>query len=85
MLALLVFQPASLHVRPAGLDVAPVGLVDLVHGGEVVHIGEEDVDLDDVLDGGAGLLEDGRQVLDALVLFQVSITGLRVSGGGLTV
>lgn len=55
-------------LRSAGLDVAPVGAVDLVHLGKVGHVGEEDVDLDDLLEGGAGGLEDGRQVLDALVL-----------------
>lgn len=33
--------------------------------GKVVHVGEEDVDLDDLLDAGAGRGEDGLQVLDA--------------------
>lgn len=56
------------NLRSAGLDVAPVGAVDLVHLGKVGHVGEEDVDLDDLFEGGTGLLEDGRQVLDALVL-----------------
>lgn len=54
--------------RPDGLDLAPVLRVDLVHGGKVGHVGDEDIDLDDVLDGGASSLEDGLQVLDALVL-----------------
>lgn len=56
------------NVRAAGLDVAPVGHVNLVHLGKVVHGGEEDVDLDDLFEGGAGGLEDGLEVLDALVL-----------------
>lgn len=34
--------------------------------GEVGHVGDEDVDLDDLGDGGTGLLEDGLEVLDAL-------------------
>lgn len=55
-------------LRPAGLNIAPVGHVDLVHGGKVIHVGEEDVDLDDIVDGGARGLKNGRQVLDALVL-----------------
>lgn len=56
------------YVRSARLDVAPVGAVDLVHLGKVAHVGQEDVDLDDLLQASAGSLEDGRQVLDALVL-----------------
>lgn len=54
--------------RSYGLDITPVGAVDLVHLGKVGHVGEEDVDLDDVVEVGAGGLEDGGQVLDALVL-----------------
>ena len=33
--------------------------------GEEGHVGQEDVDLDDLLDAGAGVGEDGLQVLDA--------------------
>lgn len=56
------------YLRSAGLDVAPVGAVDLVHLGKVGHVGQEDVDLDDLFERGAGGLENGRQVLDALML-----------------
>ena len=55
-------------------DAGTGGLVDevllvlVVHGGEVCHVGQEDVDLDDLVDAGAGSLEDLGQVLDALVL-----------------
>lgn len=58
----------SKDLRAAGLDIAPVGAVDLVHLGKVGHVGDEDVDLDDLFEGGAGGLENGFQVLDALVL-----------------
>lgn len=58
----------QMNLRSAGLDVAPVGAVDLVHLGKVAHVGQEDVDLDDLLEAGAGGFEDGGQVLDALVL-----------------
>jgi hypothetical protein len=34
--------------------------------GEVGHVGDEDIDLDDLLNGGTGLLENGLEVLDAL-------------------
>lgn len=40
-------------------------LVLLVHVGEVGHVGQEDVDLDDLVDGRAGLLQNGLQVLQA--------------------
>lgn len=61
--------------RPTGLDITPVGGVDLVHGSEVVHAGEEDVDLDNVVEVGAGGLEDGAQVLDAAVGVRLHVTG----------
>ena len=35
--------------------------------GEVVQVGQEDVALDDLGNGGAGLLEDGLEVLAALL------------------
>ena len=57
-----------LVLRSARLDVAPVQGVDLVHLGEVIHVGQEHVDLDDVLEASASGLQDGLQVLDALVL-----------------
>lgn len=56
------------NVRPAWLDIPPVLHVDRVHLGKVVHVGQEDVDLDDLVDARAGGLEDVGQVLDALVL-----------------
>lgn len=40
-------------------------LVDTVHLGEVVHGGKEDVDLDDLGDVAAGILEDALQALAA--------------------
>lgn len=42
-------------------------LISSVHLGEVVHGGDEDVDLDDALEGGTGGLEDGGEVLAALL------------------
>ena len=38
------------------------GVVDLVHGGEVLHVGEEDVDFDDVFDAAACCLEHFGEV-----------------------
>jgi hypothetical protein len=45
--------------------VGEVLLVRGVHLHEVVHGGQEHVDLDDLADAGAGLLEHGREVVDA--------------------
>lgn len=40
--------------RSAGFDIAPVLAVDLVHGGKVIHVGQEDIDLDDLENVGSG-------------------------------
>jgi hypothetical protein len=45
-----------------------------VHLGEVIHVRQEDIDLDDLGDVGAGLLEDVGQVLNALVLFSDEVS-----------
>ena len=60
--------------RPARLDITPVGGVDLVHGSKVVHAGEEDVDLDNVVKAGASGLKDGLEVLDAAVGVCLDVT-----------
>lgn len=60
---------SGVNSRSAGLDIAPVLHVNGVHLSKVIHVGQEDIDLDDLCDIGAGLLEDVGQVLDALVLF----------------
>lgn len=52
------------HAATGGLVDHPLGVL-LVHRGEVTHVGEEDVDLDDLLDGRASGGEDGLQVLEA--------------------
>jgi hypothetical protein len=41
-------------------------LKDAVHLSEVCHVVEEDIDLDDLLNGCVGLLQDGNDVLAAL-------------------
>lgn len=38
------------YIRPTRLNIAPVLHVDRVHIGKVVHIGQEDIDLDDLVD-----------------------------------
>lgn len=41
----------SHHLRPARFNVTPVGHINLVHLRKVVHISEEDIDLDDFVNG----------------------------------
>lgn len=66
-------------LRPAWLHITPVSHVDLVHLGKVIHAGQEDIDLDDLVDVGTGGLENSRQVLDTLVLDSVSYNLNRLS------
>jgi hypothetical protein len=54
--------------RPRRLHIAPVRRIHLIHLGKVLHIGEKDIDLDDVLETRSCRFQDGAQVLDALVL-----------------
>lgn len=54
--------------RSRGLDVTPVLFIDLVHLCKVPHIGEEDVDLDDILQRRAGGLKNCFKIGNALVL-----------------
>lgn len=50
-------------------------LVRLVHLGEVVHGGDEDVDLDDLCERRAGGGEHGGQVVDALLGHLADVVG----------
>jgi hypothetical protein len=50
--------------------------VHLIHGGEVLHVGEIDVILDDLLERGAGKLEDLLQVLENCSLLPRVISGI---------
>jgi hypothetical protein len=40
-------------------------LIRSVHLCEVVHASEEDIDLDDFVEGGTSFFKDGRKVVDA--------------------
>lgn len=57
------------HARSRGFYIAPVRFVDVVHGREVLHVGEEDVDFEDGVEACAGGGEDRGEVADALVLW----------------
>lgn len=54
--------------RPSRLNLAPVVLVHLVHLGVVLEVRQEDVDLDNIVNAGAGLLQNSTEVADNLVL-----------------
>lgn len=61
-------QPAHFDTAPGGLGLAKELGVDLVEGGKVVHVLEEDQALEDVGGGGVGSSEDGADVGEDLVL-----------------
>jgi hypothetical protein len=52
-----------------GFRISEEGLVHAVHGGEISHVREEDVDFDRVVQAGPARFEDGGQVLEDLTLF----------------
>lgn len=57
------------NAGPARLGLLVEDLVvDLVDGGEVGHVGQEDIDLDAVVDAASGGLEDGTEVSEGLGL-----------------
>ena len=43
-------------------------VIDLVHGGKVAHVDQEDIHLDHILETAPRGVEDGRQVLECLAL-----------------
>lgn len=43
-------------------------VVDLVDGGKVLHVVQEDVDLDNILQAASGLLKHSSKVLERLSL-----------------
>ena len=51
---------------------------------EVGHVGDKDIDLDDLFDAGASLLENGLEVLDALrrLLLDGALDQVAVDVGG---
>ena len=62
-------QLLNSHTRPRGLDISPVRLIGFVHGREVLHVRQENVDFENRVEAAAGGGEDGGEVADALVLF----------------
>lgn len=61
---------SSAHdLRSARLDIAPILHVDFVHGMEIVHVGEKDVHLDNIVNRRTRRLQHKCQVLDNLVLY----------------
>lgn len=51
----LSMNPAKAsHSRSGGLDVTPICAINLIHRRKVIHVGEEDVHLDHLVNGGTG-------------------------------
>lgn len=61
-------QESKQNLRPTRLLLAPVLHIHLIHGRKVLHVSQEDGDLDDVLDRRARRFEHGGEVADTLVL-----------------
>lgn len=60
------------HSRPCRFDISPILHIHLVHLGEVVDVRQEDVDFNDFFQTGSGSFEYHSEVLNALMLFQLS-------------
>lgn len=61
------------HSRSRRLDVAPISAINFIHRSKVIHVREEDVHLDHLVNRGTGAFQYRGQVLDALMLkFPVS-------------
>merc|ERR1712130_999882 len=58
----------------ARLLLAPVLSVHFVHSREILHVGQEDVDLHDILNGCPRCFKDVCKVLDALVRVSPNVT-----------
>lgn len=56
------------YIRPAWLNITPVLRINRIHIGKVIHIRQEHIDLDDLVDIRSGGFEDMGQVFNALVL-----------------
>ncbi len=58
------------HTSPDRLRVLiKEPLIHLIHSREILHVGEEDVNFDRVVNMRAGCLKDRREVLETLLLW----------------
>lgn len=64
----LLNERLSSYLRATRQVLGEILRVDLVHFVEIVHVVEEDVDLDDFLEAAAGGFEDGGQIANNLML-----------------
>ena len=58
-------------IRAHRLRLLEEAVIDLIHGGEIGHIGQIHIDLDAVLQRAAGFFEDCGKVFETLGLFVV--------------
>jgi hypothetical protein len=66
-------KTSNLHASTARLGVREVGSIDIVDGLEVVHVLDEDVDLENLLHGGTTVFQKTRDVLEDLVGLSLDI------------
>lgn len=55
--------------RPSRFHISPICHVHLIHRREIIHIGQKDIDFDDVIDIRPRGGEDGCEIGYTLVLF----------------
>lgn len=68
------------YSRSAWLYITPISLVHLIHLCKVIHVSQEYINFDDFLDGRSSFFEDSSEVLDALMLWNMS-TVLHIAEG----
>lgn len=64
----------SIDSRPTGLNITPVLNVNLVHGGKVIHVGQEHIDLNSIIEACASSLQYDTKVLYDIMLFAMSVS-----------
>ena len=66
-------KASNLDASTARLGVREVGGIDIVDGLEVVHVLDEDIDLEDLLHGGTAVFQKTSDVLENLVSLSLDI------------
>src|SRR5215204_2136921 len=74
-------QPGNLDGGPGWRRRGEVRRIRLVHGGEIVHVGEEDGSADDMVEAGAAGLEDLADILKDAVGLDADVAGDDLAGG----
>lgn len=66
-------KTSDLNAGAARLGIGEVGSIDIVDGLEVVHVLDEDIDLENLLHGGTAVFQKTNDVLEDLVGLSLDI------------